>query len=115
MPKVLLAEDDKMMVSLLKTLLTLEGYEVDTLLDKPGSYLENILKIRPDVFLVDVFLGDTNGMDLVREMRRQPELQNMKIIMASGMAKEDECLDAGANTFLLKPYMPDDLIQAMRA
>ena len=114
MPKVLLAEDDSMMVSLLKTLLTLEGFQVDTLLDKSGGYLENILKAKPDVILVDVFLGEYNGLDLVREMRRQPDLQNVKVIMASGMEKKTECLDAGANAFLLKPYMPDDLIKAMR-
>jgi DNA-binding response OmpR family regulator len=115
MPKVLLAEDDPTMISLLKILLKLEGYEVDTLLDKPGTHLETILKIKPDVILVDVNLGETNGLDLVREMRRQPDLQNVKVIMASGMAKNDECLAAGADAFLLKPYMPDDLIQAMRA
>jgi CheY-like chemotaxis protein len=115
MPKVLLAEDDAMMLSLLKTLLKLEGYEVDTLLDKPGSYLETILKIRPDVILVDVHLGETSGIDLVREMRLQPGLQNLKVIMASGSPKKEECMAAGANAFLLKPYMPDDLIKAMRA
>ena len=115
MPKVLLAEDDIMMVSLLKTLLTLEGYQVDTLLDKPGGHLETILQIKPDVILVDVHLGETNGLDLVREMRRQPDLKTVKVIMASGSPKGEECLAAGADIFLLKPYMPDDLNQAMRA
>jgi DNA-binding response OmpR family regulator len=115
MPKVLLAEDDPMMVSLLKTLLKLEGYEVDTLLDKPGNYLQTILNIKPDAILVDVYLGETNGVELVREMRRQPDLESMKIIMASGSPREEECMAAGANAFLLKPYMPDDLIKTLRA
>jgi DNA-binding response OmpR family regulator len=114
MPKVLLAEDDTMMVSLLKILLKLEGYEVDTVLDKPGRYLETILKARPNVILVDVHLGNASGIDLVREMRLQPDLKNVKVIMASGLPKEEECLAAGADAFLLKPYMPDDLIKAIR-
>ncbi len=114
MPKVLLAEDDAMMVSLLKTLLKLEGYEVETLLDKPGAYLETILKMKPDAMLVDLHLGEVSGLDLVREMRRQPDLKPVKVIMASGSPKGEECLAAGADVFLLKPYMPDDLIKAMR-
>ncbi|KAF0107379.1 MAG: response regulator receiver [Anaerolineaceae bacterium] len=115
MPKVLLADDDFTMVSLLKTLLGMEGYQVETLLDKTGDLMEYIRALKPDIFLVDFFLGDRNGLDLVRELRRQPDLKSIKVVMASGIDKSDECLAAGANAFLLKPYMPDDLFKILRA
>ncbi len=109
MLKVLLADDDFTMVSLLKTLLDMEGYQVETLLDKPGDMIENIRNEKPDILLIDIFLGDCNGLDLVRRIRETPDMQNLKIIMVSGVDKNEECIAAGANAFLLKPYMPDDL------
>jgi CheY-like chemotaxis protein len=115
MLKVLLADDDYTMVGLLKTLLTMEGYQVATLLDKPGDILENIRKLQPDVLLIDIYLGNRNGLDVVRQIRQSPDLNSIKIIMASGIDKAEECLAAGADVFLLKPYMPNDLFDILRA
>ena len=114
MPKILLAEDDPTMVALLKTLLTIEGFEVVTILDKAGDPVENIRREKPDVVLLDVYLGEQDGVELVRQMRQVPELKSVKVVMTSGMNKVDECLEAGADDFLLKPYMPDDLIRRIR-
>ena len=113
MPRVLLADDDFTMVSLLKTLLGMEGYQVETLLDKNGDPMEIIRRVKPDIFLVDIFLGDRNGLDLVKDVRSHPDLKEIKVIMASGIDKSKECLAAGADAFLLKPYMPDDLLQLL--
>ncbi len=114
MLKVLLAEDDPTMIALLTTLLKIEGFEVVSILDQPGDLLENMRKEKPDAVLLDVHLGDLNGVDIVRQMRQIPELQSVKVIMSSGTYKAEECLAAGANDFLLKPYMPDELIRRLR-
>jgi DNA-binding response OmpR family regulator len=115
MTKVLLADDDLTMVSLLTTLLGMEGYQVGTLLGKTGDVLATIRKEKPDALLIDVYLGNLNGLDLVREIRATKDLKALKIIMASGVDKKDECLQAGANAFLLKPYMPEELFKYLRA
>ncbi len=115
MKKVMLADDDFTMVSLLKTLLNLEGYQVMTLLDKPGDILKNIREAEPDILLLDVFLGDKNGVDIVRRIRKDPELKNVRIVMVSGLDKTEECLEAGADKFLLKPYMPNELFAILKA
>jgi CheY-like chemotaxis protein len=115
MLKVLLADDDYTMVALLKTLLGMEGYQVATLLDKPGDILENIRAAKADILLIDIFLGDRNGVDIVRQIRQTPDLNNIRIIMASGIDKTEECLAAGANEFLLKPYMPNELFEKLRS
>ncbi len=115
MKKVLLADDDFTMVSLLKTLLNMEGYQVMTLLDKPGEILDNIRQAKPDILLLDLFLGDRNGIEIVREMRLDPELNSIRIVMVSGLDKTEECLAAGADKFLLKPYMPNELFEILRA
>jgi len=115
MLKVLLADDDFTMVALLKTLLGMEGYQVATLLDKTGNILENIRNEKPDVLLIDIFLGNRNGLDVVRQIRETPDMKELKIVMVSGIDKTDECLAAGANAFLLKPYMPEDLFNLLRS
>ena len=76
MQKVLLADDDDTMVALLKTLLGLEGYQVATLMDKSGDILENIRLAKPDVLLIDIFLGDQNGLEIVRQIRNMPEFKS---------------------------------------
>ena len=115
MKKVLLADDDFTMVALLKTLLGMEGYQVATLLDKKGNIMENIRREKPDVLLIDIFLGNRNGMDVVRQIRETPDLKDLKIVMVSGIDKTEECLAAGANAFLLKPYMPEELFEILRS
>jgi CheY-like chemotaxis protein len=114
MPKVLLAEDDPTMVTLLKTLLKIEGFDTVAILEQPGDLLENMCREQPDVVLLDVNLGEWDGVDIVRRMRQIPELKSVKVIMSSGMPKGAECLAAGATDFLLKPYMPDELIRRLR-
>jgi CheY-like chemotaxis protein len=114
MPKVLLADDDYTMVALLTTLLTMDGYEVATLLDKPGDTMENIRHAMPDILLIDIFLGNKNGLDIVRELRQLPDLNCIRVVMASGIDKREECLAVGANAFLLKPYMPSELFAVLK-
>ena len=115
MQKVLLADDDFSMVALLKTLLVLEGYQVATLMDRTGVLLDNIRRENPDVLLIDIFLGDHNGLDIVRQIREKPDMRDLRIVMVSGIDKCEECLAAGANAFLLKPYMPEELFKILRS
>jgi two-component system phosphate regulon response regulator PhoB len=114
MQKVLLVEDDFTMVTLLKTLLGIEGYQVETLLEKAGDPIENLRREHADVLLIDIHLGARSGLDLVREIRRQPDLKQIRIVMMSGIDKGQECLAAGADAFLLKPFMPEDLYRALQ-
>jgi DNA-binding response OmpR family regulator len=113
MTKVMLVEDDASMMYLLKTLLTLEGYEVATL-DIADDVISGARSEKPDVMLMDVHLAGKSGVDVLTEMRRNEDLKNMVVIMSSGMNMEYECRDAGANAFILKPFMPDDLIAVIR-
>lgn len=103
-------DDDETMLCLLKTLLGMDGYQVSTLLDKSGDIVENIRAEKPDILLIDIYLGGCNGMDVVRRIRQMPDLKGIKIIIVSGADKAQECLEAGADQFLLKPYMPDELL-----
>ena len=108
----MLIEDDPTMVSLLTTLLTLEGFSVKT----PGNHrmeavISTVIMERPELALVDVNLRTINGLDLVREIRRDPENKDTQILMFSGSNVHQQCIQAGADGFILKPFMPDELIK----
>jgi CheY-like chemotaxis protein len=111
--KILLAEDDVTMVSLLKTLLKMEGFEV-VAVHADANVLEEVKKEEPAVLLLDFHLGTQNGLDVLDEIRNQPETRHVRVIMSSGASVKEECMNRGANGFLLKPYMPDDLISLLK-
>ena len=113
MPKVLLAEDDQTMVSLLKTLLKLEGFEVIAL-DVNADVPTAVQRENPDALLMDVHLGKQSGMDIVQAIRKNPALAKVRIVMTSGLNVKEECLKHGANHFLMKPFMPDDLLSLLK-
>jgi DNA-binding response OmpR family regulator len=113
MSKVLLIEDDPTMLSLLGTLLDMEGFEVAKI-EKFDSVLTEIRAETPDVILMDVNLLDANGLDILTEMRQDESLKDISVIMSSGMDFKRESLDKGANDFIQKPYMPDELIDKVK-
>jgi CheY-like chemotaxis protein len=115
MTKVMLVEDDETFRRMLKTLLELEGFQIVYMEDSPGnSILEKIKNGNPDILLLDIHLRDANGIDVVRQIRQDAQIKQLPVLMASGMDMKDQCLQAGANGFLLKPYMPDDLIKWLK-
>jgi DNA-binding response OmpR family regulator len=113
MQKVMLAEDDATMLSLLSTLLKMEGFETTTL-STQEDVLNAVRRDQPDVILLDVNLAQGNGIDFLRQIRQADDLRDTVVIMSSGMPLEAESMKAGANAFLLKPYMPDTLINTIK-
>ena len=111
--KVFVVDDDPTMVTLLHTLLELEGYQVATAEDW-ADIAGAAMKANPDVLLMDYFLPGTDGGKVLMALRSKPGFEHISIIMTSGMDREDECLEAGADAFLLKPYSPDHLLETIR-
>jgi CheY-like chemotaxis protein len=113
MPKVIIAEDDATMISLLKTLLKMEGFEVVTV--GADADVPNIIRAeKPDVVLLDVHLSRQNGLEILDSIRSANDIKGIRVVMSSGSNVKEECLQHGANGFLLKPYMPDDLITILK-
>jgi len=113
MAKILLAEDDETMVSLLKTLLKMEGFDV-VALDVNSDVAAAVQREKPHALFMDVHLGGQSGMKILEDIRNNGDTANVRVIMTSGMNMRDECIRGGANEFLLKPFMPDDLISALK-
>lgn len=114
--KVLLIEDDASMRAVLRTLLEIEGYTVSLASDFRAleGIIQAIREDKPEVILLDVHLRTISGFDVMRQLRSESEIQSVRVIMSSGMDVRDQCMAAGADDFLMKPYMPDELLKKLQ-
>ena len=108
-----MVDDDPQANHLLKLLLELDGFEV-VLCPHADKTIAIAQAEKPSVLLMDVHMAAQSGLDVLRELRRDPALTSLPVVMYSGMNLEYECLNAGANAFLLKPYQQDELTAALK-
>ncbi len=101
------------MTQLLKTLLELDGFSAVVAL-KGEMAIEMALAERPDAILMDVHIGQADGLAILRQIRQHPVLKTTPVVISSGRDVEDESQIAGASAFILKPYPPDQLSNTLR-
>ncbi len=113
MPKVAIVEDDKTMLSLLQTLMEFEGFQVVHLdrMDDLNWVVETLRREKPDLLLLDVYLDQYDGIELLRCLRGDREFDMIRILASSGRELSRECSQEGADGFIMKPYMPQELIE----
>jgi DNA-binding response OmpR family regulator len=112
---VFLIEDDQKMSSLLSTLLEMEGYRVLALeTPTPEAIIDIIDTHKPMALIMDVHLATYNGIDLLKLIRSEAQQVSTHVMMTSGEDLRMQCLTAGADGFLLKPYAPTELISWLR-
>ncbi len=115
-PRIFLIEDDQTMISLLELLFRLENFDTAKIeKEETPHIISQIREVKPDVILMDVYLSKLSGLDILKEIREQSDLSAIKIIITSGSDMKDHCYSLGANDFILKPYMPDELIKMIHS
>ncbi len=114
----MLIDDEFAVVDLLTTFLEMEGYDVIPF-SLNEDFLESIRRNHPDIILMDVYLrtspgNEKEGLQILDQIREDPELSDIKVIMSSGIDFHIQSEQAGANGFLHKPYMPEELINLIK-
>ncbi len=111
--KVLIVDDDVEIVELLVDVLERDGrFEIKTASSgyEAGMATE---KFKPELILLDYMLPDVNGNIVCQAIKSNPEFENIKIIIVSGVVKQDEItqlLKSGAEGFIRKPFDVTELI-----
>jgi len=111
--RLLIVDDDEQIVELFVDVLAQDGrFEIKT---ATTGYDAGVLttEFRPDLILLDYMLPDINGNVVCRTLRQNPDLGNTKIIIVSGVVKQeeiDELLKAGADDFVKKPFNIEKLV-----
>jgi two-component system phosphate regulon response regulator PhoB len=116
MPKVMVVEDDANMFSLLQMLLEYEGYEVVLWegSDNVQEIIDSLCEEKPDLILLDVHLRHLSGFDVLHGLREEAELDGVRVLIASGVDLTSRSIQEGADGFVLKPFIPDELIMEIK-
>src|SRR5258706_9954294 len=113
--KFFLVDDDPDILAVLRKVLEGAGHSVET----SASSLDAIKRIpaaRPDCVVTDVMMPDMDGFELTRELRRRPELAEMKVIVLSAKTYEFDrrrAKEMGADGYIAKPFERDTLLPAI--
>ncbi len=113
-PRILLVDDEKSIQDILKVTLEPAGYSVYAV--RTGTEaLQQFQSVRPELILLDLFLPDIDGKDVLKRFR---EWTTTPIIVMSVRHQESEkigCLDSGADDYLTKPFTMGELLARIRA
>jgi len=112
--KILVVDDDAIVIKSCKRILEAEGFEVLTV-PSADEALEIIRKYDFDLLLVDVKMPKHDGMFLMREIKK--DLPDTPIIVMSGYPTQETIADVlklGATQFIPKPFRPDELVKLIR-
>lgn len=110
--KVLIVDDDAEIIELIVDVLNRDGrFETKT---ASSGYEAGMAtqRFRPDLILLDYMLPDVNGNVVCQTIRKNPEFENIRIIIVSGVVKQEEIaqlLKSGAQDFIRKPFDVDEL------
>ncbi|HEY9640789.1 MAG TPA: response regulator [Coleofasciculaceae cyanobacterium] len=115
MCRILVVDDTEDNVFLLKTLLELEGYTVDTACNGWDA-LHKIQATRPDIVLLDIIMPDMSGYSVTQRVRQDSNLSATSIILVTSFSvlEADEGLSKGADAFIQKPIDADQLIATVK-
>jgi len=108
--RVLVCEDDEMVLKMVEFKLLKEGYEV-FLANDGKEAIEKIQTIQPDIIITDIMMPYLTGLEIVHKVRKEMNIIT-PIIIVSSIGLEKTVLEAfqlGADDFITKPFSPNEL------
>jgi PAS domain S-box-containing protein len=114
---ILIVDDNTATVRILSYILKREGYKVLEAMTGTDS-LRLVKERNPDLIMLDVFLPDMNGVEICRQIKNNPDLKHVLVVLISGIEIESKSqvhgLDAGAEGYLVKPVSKQVLLAYVR-
>lgn len=114
--RVLVVDDDPEIVTFLATLLELEGID-SQVATSAAAALEKLEHMHPSLVLLDIAMPDRDGLDLCRELKKDPRTRDVPVFVVSARPGRDvveRALAAGAEEFIRKPFENQTLIARIR-
>ena len=114
--KVLIADDEQNIVISLEFLMKREGYQVEVANDGEEA-VRRIRASRPDLVLLDVMMPKKSGFEVCQEIRSDPEMAGIRILMLTAKGRDTEVakgLALGADAYMTKPFSTRELVDKVR-
>src|SRR4029077_5223594 len=112
MKRILIIEDDRDIVELVRYNLANEGFQVSAAFDG-STGLSTLKKTPPDLLLLDLMLPKLSGLDICREVRRDGSLNRLTLLLLPARGDEPARvvgLEMGADDYVTKPFSPRELL-----
>ncbi len=113
---ILIIDDDPATTRLLEVLLTREGYNIRTE-NLSANAVETSKEFNPNLIILDLMMPGIDGMTVCKDMKKDPDLGDVPIIMFSAVSQAEvqtKALEAGINEYITKPIHPNELKQRIR-
>lgn len=117
MAKILIADDDRLISSMLSFRLTNSGHRVVQAYNGEEAFNMSAAE-HPDVILLDIMMPVMDGLHVLQHLRGDPALQGVPVIMLTALGREKDvvgCLRAGASDFIVKPFNLNELVARIEA
>ena len=117
MSVIYIVEDDKNISEIESYALKNSGYQVDSF-ENAKTFWSRCQERKPDLVLLDVMLPDSDGIEVLKKIRRNPDLKRVPVIMVTAKSSEIDKvkgLDNGADDYITKPFGIMELISRVKA
>jgi len=115
--RILVADDDVDIRELVEFKLSTMGHEIVAVGDGAAA-IEACRAEKPDLAVLDVMMPGVSGLDAIREIRADPTLSDLPVILLTARAQESDVetgFDSGADDYITKPFSPRELAARVEA
>ena len=115
MPEVIVVDDDPLAGGLMTDVLEEAGYTVQWI-NESAKAIAAIKAGMPRLVVLDILMPGIDGMTLLKTIKEDPQIKDIKCVMVSGkafQADQDRALRMGASGFITKPYSPDTVAKSI--
>jgi len=112
MARVLIVDDALFARLMLKKILSEAGHEVVGEASTGREVVEKYAELRPDVVTLDIIMPDMDGIEALREIKKiDPNARVIMITSVDSYHKLVECIEAGADGYIIKPFEPSQVVK----
>ena len=115
-PTVLVCDDEQVLVELIRA--SLDGRYAIVEAGDGDEAVRRARDCRPDLILLDMMMPGRSGLDVLREVRRDADLAQIPVVMLTARTQatdREAAEEAGADSFLGKPFSPTELVAVVAA
>lgn len=112
---ILICDDAAFMRMMIKNILTKNGYTIAGEAENGAVAVDKYMETKPDLVMMDITMPEKNGIEALQEIRAKDPSAN--VIMCSAMGQQAmviESIQAGARDFIVKPFLEDRILEAVR-
>lgn len=110
---ILIVDDNEDILSMFKVMLEYKGYKVSVRVNS-NNIKEVIKDVQPNIIIMDMLLSGSDGCEICKELKAEPLLALIPVIMISAHPQaKTQCLQAGADFFIEKPFEMNDFLQTL--